>query len=257
MHETTCSSQCRACLQRRDQPRGGPVVALCPGGCDLHDTELEKGFKVVGQHFCFNKPLLDIVPPTAAWAKRIVPMWAHFAAVHGFSGIHWDTLGAGGDLDAFLRAAAPILRERGLKQTCNFVNGAAWTDSLLTGNVVAFPFWEVWDVPKIEDVFFQGLEKWKTGVFACYPGMDEKHDGEVQNKHEIGVFPLDLIIKRWVKARKHGASYLAIGDGLRHLQTMFYPDAMGILDSDIRKMQKAIFADESVTVREHWVRTPE
>eukprot|EP00439_Symbiodinium_sp_Y106_P019657 s4064_g2.t1 len=60
---------------------------------DPGDAELQKNAPVIGQHKVDGRPLLDVMPPTHAWAKRIAPRWATFAAEMEFSGIHWDTLG--------------------------------------------------------------------------------------------------------------------------------------------------------------------
>merc|ERR1719330_2163103 len=135
-------------------------------GADPGDREFEDSAEVVGQHMVNEEPLLDVVVPTPAWARRMAPGWARWARSLGFSGIHWDTLGTY-DLEmsrkqnfsGFLRAALPIVEKEGLGQTANFVDGALWDVTLKgtkegDGKVIAFPYWEIWTVPSVEDDFF-------------------------------------------------------------------------------------------------------
>lgn len=239
-------------------------------GSDVDDKELQDGFKVVGSHKVNGKPLLDVVVPNGAWAERIAPSWASFARRLGFHGIHWDTLGDfenmsrhGCDLPGFLKKALPILKSLGLGQTCNFVDGFGYDRSLLSsigwaGNTIAFPYWEVWTVPDVEDRFFREFARGKAkegapaaaeelpretaSVFVCYPGKSAEHHGERHNVHAKGVWPLDLIAKRWQKAASHGCTYLAIGDGLRHIQTEYFPDTLEIQHEDVCKIQVAVAA---------------
>lgn len=213
---------------------------------DEGDAAWTAGFEVIGKHFCYNRPVMDRIVPNGGWAKHIAPQWARFAAGLGFDGIHWDTLGADGDLPSFLLTAQPILRAEGLLQTCNFVDGAGWHDWLLSTSVVQFPYWEIWNVPLVRDTFFARLKRWKTGVFACYPGIGPVHTGEPQNNEEKGVFPLDIMVKRWQRARRHGASYLVISDGVRHIQTAYLPYTIGISWADVRKVRGAVFGEPRV-----------
>jgi len=218
---------------------------------DPHDYQMQQGFGVAGQHIVDGRPLLDIIFTNAAWADRVAPQWAGLATGLGFAGIHWDTFGElrpglTGGLPDFLRAAHNHLRARKLVQTCNFVDGAGWQEQLYTAaslrtSVVSFPYWEVWKVPVVEDRFFHGLGSWGGGVFACYPGTSPSHSGERQNTNAVGVPPLELLIKRWRKARWHGAAYLAIGDGARHIQTEYFPNTASITDDDITKIRSNIF----------------
>lgn len=227
------------------------AMATAPG-----DKELQRaaGVAVVGQHVVDGRPLLDAVAPTARWARHFAPRWAGFAASLGFSGIHWDTLGdfrgqnrsmseAGADLPGFLRAARPLLAERGLAQTANFVDGFGWDPSLLgTGwlhNVVAFPYWEVWTVPEVETLFFQEVPS--GGVFVCYPGRGPDHDGEGHNRLQKAVWPLDLLIARWQQARCGRSTYLAIGDGFRHIQGEYFPDTVEVSEDDVAKIRDSVF----------------
>lgn len=214
---------------------------------DLDDKAWEKGFHVLGQHYCYNRAVIDRIVLSTGWAKHIAPQWADFAADLGFDGIHWDTLGSDGSLADFLHTTSPILRAKGLLQTCNFVNGAGWQDWLLKQHDVEFPYWEIWDVPLVENDFFRRLPTWGSGVFACYPGQGPVHKGEPQNRQESGVFPLDIMIKRWQKARRHGATYLAIADGLSHIQTAYLPYTIGISWPDIRKIRAAVFGQARIT----------
>merc|ERR1712113_125999 len=188
----------------------------------------------------------DVVRLNRAWAARIAPRWAQFASSLGFDGIHWDTLGKARNLADFLKGALPFLNQRGLKQNCNFVGGFGWSDSLLERRIITFPYWEVWRVPQTENLFFRKMKQWGEGVFVCYPGTSVLHSNEWQNHNEVGVFPFDLLIKRWKKARRHGAAYLAIGDGMRHIQTVYLPDTVGISQKDLRKLQNAVFAHRGI-----------
>lgn len=221
-------------------------------GTDVGDKDLQAGFQVVGSHLVDGAPLLDVVVPNAAWAVRFAPRWAAFARSLGFHGIHWDTLGDfnnmskhGADLPGFLRAALPIVRSLGLAQTINFVDGFGYDPSLLSKvgwarNVVAFPYWEIWTVPAVEERFFSQVAKAAPAVFVCYPGKGPEHHEERHNVHCKGIWPLDVIVNRWQKAAYHGCTYLAIGDGLRHIQTEYFPDTLEIGQEDLDKLQKSV-----------------
>lgn len=222
-------------------------------GADPGDRSSEVGVAVVGQKEVDGHPLLDVVVPTGAWALQMVPRWASFAAELGFSGIHWDGLGetremrsAKVDFPGFLRAALPIVRANGLYQTANFVDGKFWDGTLVMeaieeANVISFPYWEVWTVPSVEDRFFAEVAPEGGGVFVCYPGRFASHVGENQNRFAVGVWPLDLVISRWQKARRHGNAYLAIGDGARLVQTEYFLDTVVISKEDVNKVRAKVF----------------
>jgi len=220
---------------------------------DPNDTAAHSGMAVAGQHYVDGQPLLDVVVTNAAWADRIAGTWAEFAASMGFSGIHWDTLGdryhvsrQGADLPGFLRHSNPVLRRHGLLQTCNFVDGYGWDRSLfggpsIVGNVIAFPYWEAWSLPAQEDVFFKEVAPQGGGVFACYPGKSPSHAGEDWNKNAKGIWPIDLLILRWQKSRCHASAYLAIGDGSRHIQDEYFPNAALMNEKDVTKVRNQVF----------------
>mmetsp|Transcript_72554 Transcript_72554/g.194742 ORF Transcript_72554/g.194742 Transcript_72554/m.194742 type:complete len:335 (+) Transcript_72554:156-1160(+) len=215
-------------------------------GTDPGDAEAQAGFQTEGTHYCGDDPLLDKVFPSPGWAERVAERWAEFAASMGFGGIHWDTLGEGGDLPGFLRAARPLLHDRGLAQSCNFVGGKAWNDSLALDGVVAFPYWEVWTVPDTLNRFIESSARWNGGVLACYPGQSADHAGEMNNKLFPGVDPLDLLIGRWILARNHSMTYLAIGDGLRRAGMEFLPTALALESWEVDKIQRAVFSPGEV-----------
>jgi len=147
---------------------------------------------------------------------------------------------------------------RGLAQTCNFVDGFGWEPSLFRlsdckHNTVAFPYWEAWSLPMQEDHFFRDVVPLGGGVFVCYPGKSVSHAGENWNYEAAGIWPLDLLIRRWRKARCHGNAYLAIGDGLRHIQDEYFPDSLLINNADIFKIKEQVFKGCSF----RWECTPE
>lgn len=219
-------------------------------GSDVNDTALQAGFKLLGQHKVDGVPLMDIIEFNEEWGHRIAPQWADFAKSLGFDGIHWDIINMAGDLPGFLRGAYPHMVARGLRQTANFINGYLWKDSLLHDGIVVFPYWEVWIVPQVEDAFFNSVRKWGGGVFVCYPGTSKTHENEQQNTGLAGVYPLDVMIMRWQKAHKYGAVYLAIGDGLRHIQTCYFPDTAAISDADVKKIRQKVFSNgKSTSIR--------
>lgn len=222
--------------------------------------------------------IMDVVDMNPAWATRIVPQWAAWAADLGFSGIHWDTFGDFGhydevngpknvfrndkgapkpDIAGFLRAAMPILRQHGLLQTLNFVNGFGWDPVMLAperlsswagevGRLVAFPYWEVWSVGK-EKEYFDGVAKDARGsVLAMYPGYSKYHcclKNERQNAAEYGVRPFDLGLRRWKKAVQSGSTYHLITDGARYLQGPFIPDALQLNLEQVEELQTFMNAD--------------
>lgn len=222
-------------------------------GTDPDDLQVQQGFTVIGKHRVNDQVLLDVVLPTAEWGKRVASPWASFAAALGFAGIHWDMLGNFKDrmsgasmVGDFLRATWQPLQERGLAQTCNFVDGFGWDESLIRGtgwssNVVAFPYWEAWTLPAVEDRFFKEVAPLAGSVLSCFPGKSPDHDGEVQNKNAGGIWPLDLLISRWEKAHCAGSAYLAIGDGSFHVQTEYLPDKANISQADVTKLRERVF----------------
>jgi len=251
--QEVCRSILKAYVQEIQHLGGRSWLYVQAMGTDPQDTNTQNGFAVAGQHLVDGRPLLDVVVPTAAWAEHIAARWADFAAEIGFSGIHWDTLGdkygvaaMGGDVPGFLRASRPVLMTRGLEQTCNFVDGFGWEPSLFglsdcNSNTVAFPYWEAWSLPTQEDHFFKEVAPLGGGVFVCYPGKSVSHAGEDWNSEAAGIWPLDLLIRRWQKARCHGSAYLAIGDGLRHIQDEYFPDSLPINNADINKITEQVF----------------
>jgi hypothetical protein len=152
----------------------------------------------------------------------------------------------------FLVATKTILQEHGLGQTCNFVDGQGWRPEMFgaqvgwQGNVVAFPYWEVWTVASKEDSFFANFGRAAGGgaVFVCYPGkpghMKDDVSCETQNCNAVGLHPFDLGTLRWLKAKAEGCAYLMIGDGLQHVQTEYFPDVQGMSPEDVVKLQAAL-----------------
>lgn len=233
--------------------RGRSWLYVQAMGADPGDRQFEEGAEVVGQHVVMQKPLLDVVVPDASWARHVAPQWAEFANALGFSGIHWDTLGAYNsrmtqrqDFPGFLREALPILKKEGLDQTANFVDGAFWDASLKgdkdgEGKVIAFPYWEVWTVPRVVNDFFREAVPEGGGVYVHYPGKTADHEGERQNEMNRGVWPFDLLIWRWQKAHATGNTHLAVGDGLRHIQSEYFPDTVDIAGPDMVKLRSTVF----------------
>lgn len=212
-------------------------------GTDPGDKLLQKGFEVLGQHMVNGRPLLDVMVPTAAWARKIAPRWAQFAANMSFSGIHWDTLGnwnnmeVHADLPGFLEAALPLLQgsaNASVAQSCNFVDGFGWSDSLLSpgwqNNVIAFPYWEIWTLPSVEQTFFTDVAPGPRGggVFVCYPGKGDD--------------AMNLLIQRWQLAHCRGDAYLVIGDGEARLQTEYFPDTQALTADQVRRIQQEVLS---------------
>lgn len=194
------------------------------------------------------------MPPTAHWAKRITPRWATFAAEMEFSGIHWDTLGDfgagkasrnGADLYGFLEAAKPILQANGLEQTANFVDGFGWDDRLRNSGFIAFPYWEVWSVPRVSRRFFREACPGPAGgcVFVCYPGKDSQHSDGEQNSGFVGEQPTQLLLDRWTLAKCMNHTYLAVGDGANHIQTEYFPFTRPLDNHVIEQLQHLLVGD--------------
>jgi len=221
---------------------------------DPGDAELQKNAPVIGQHKVDGRPLLDVMPPTHAWAKRIAPRWATFAAEMEFSGIHWDTLGDfgagrasrnGADLYGFLEAAKPILQAQGLEQTANFVDGFGWDERLWNSGLIAFPYWEVWSVPRVSRRFFREACPGPAGgcVFVCYPGKDSQHSHQQQNRGFVGEQPTQLLLDRWTLAKCTNHTYLAVGDGANHIQTEYFPFTRPLDIQVIEQIQSVFVGD--------------
>jgi len=196
--------------------------------------------------------LLDYAVLDSDWALRHVPKWAKFAKSVGASGIHWDTLGDTGssmydgtNIPNFLKSAYAVLSQEGLKQTLNFVDGFGWDRALLHfegGPLVAFPYWEIWTNPSVEERFFVEVEGYSF-VYASYPGFSQFHCctyNEQQNAEAYGIWPLDLGLARWERAFRSGGSYVFIGDGMRHAQSPFLPDAVSLSRQDAVKIQQRL-----------------
>lgn len=246
----------RAYIEEISRSGGRSWLYLQAAATDPGDTQLQQGFQLTGQHVVDGRPLLDAVAPNIEWAEKIAPRWADWAAEMGFSGIHWDTLGKFSptmaqytDLPGFLRAAKPIVMSRGLEQTANFVDGFGWDPALIDpkampdGRTISFPYWETWSLPDQEDFFFIEVAPPPQGggVFVCYPGKSPSHEGEFQNTAFAGIWPLDLMISRWIKARRSGNAYLAVGDGIHHLETQYFPANAPIDDTDVAKIRRQVF----------------
>lgn len=202
---------------------------------------------------------VSMVHINSAWAIRIVDQWADFANKTGFNGIHWDTEGDLGDpedhaahtdIAGFLKTAVPYLQKYNLTQTLNFVDGYGWDPRLLLGSwrVIAFKYWEVRTDP--HDSNFEkhltddhALDPYGGFVWVCYPGWTQYHccaHNERQNADNYGKWPIDLGIDRWQKATRYGGSYLFVGDGKRHVQGPFLPDASFMMEKDIKKIQAKV-----------------
>jgi len=234
---------------------GRSWLYLQAAATDPGDQVMQQGFALAGQHVVDNRPLLDAIAPNAQWALKIAPQWSDFAADLGFSGIHWDTLGKFSavmqtqtDMPGFLRTTKAAVVARGLEQTANFVDGFGWDPSLIDdsqvgGRTISFPYWETWTLPSQEDFFYDQVAPASGGggVFVCYPGKTQQHVGEWQNQAAVGIWPFDLMIMRWQKARKTGNAYLAVGDGIRHIETQYFPANAPISKADVAKLRKKVF----------------
>lgn len=221
------------------------AMATSPGDVAMEQAALARGSGKVGTKMVNGKPLLDIMRPSAGWAELIAPKWASLAKDFSFSGIHWDSLASSSSptmqLPAFLRVSQGVLAAQGLGQTANFVDGAQWDSSLWTQKYIAFPYWEVWTVPAVEDMFFQQVAPHGGAVFVCYPGHNAEHIAEGQNANAVGTWPLDLLILRWKKARAFGNTYLVIGDGRKYLQDEYFPHTSLISAEDAQKIVRNVF----------------
>jgi len=236
-------------------------------GTDPGDTESQNGFKVQGQYLVKDdagedKPLVDVIAPTSKWGKHMAPRWIKYAADMGFSGIHWNTLGnfdgeLGGTSDVlgFLRATLPLVTEAGLGQTFNFVDGFQWDPSAVSDKLVAFTFWPAWSRPAKEEAFSKQVPA--GSVFLCFPGTDEDHHGEWWQEEDVkGKHPFELIVERWSHARCHGNTYLAVGDGNRHITTDYYPDAKEMSEDEVKTLIEKVFDNPPCALEEEKKKTP-
>jgi hypothetical protein len=221
-------------------------------GTDPSDEDAQAGFKVYGQYEVEDKPLIDVMAPTAEWAKHWAPRWIEFAKDLGFSGIHWNTLGnfegklgEVSDVPGFLRVTKPLVEEQDLGQTFNFVDGFEWDKSLVDDNLIAFTFWPAWTKPAEEDAFIRDVPP--GSVFLRFPGKDKDHEGEWWQEDQKGRHPFDLVIERWGTARCHGDTYLAIGDGHKHVTTDYYPDAKELSEEEIAIIVDRVFNNPPCT----------
>lgn len=203
---------------------------------DPGDTEAQRFTYVIGNQVVEGKGLLDAVEPTSELARNIAPHWARFAKGLGFSGIHWATVNgyaSGGgaqkesDVKEFLRESSVALKQHGLEQTWNFLNGFGWDKPLVRDGVVAFTIWEPFD--HMTDPF-QALN---AGVVKSFPVQeDEDFQGA-----------LDHLSEAWARARCFGMHILAVGDGSRLLRNDYYPSALNMTDTDIRLLTESVFGE--------------
>lgn len=164
--------------------------------------------------------------PNAAWARHMVNRWAEPVKNLGFDGIHWDTLGRIADhypsetaaIHAFIRTAHTLLQPLGLKQTLNFVD-LAWWDRALVRDHLEFAYAETWSNDTADRYFTEMAHpdlSAKGGVWAMYP----------TTAVPAGQTATDLIRTRHERARRHGLSYLIVGDGARRMQKEYWPDTL-------------------------------
>lgn len=175
------------------------------------------------QHDVNGQPLLYCYIPDQKWAQRMCDIWVPYALYLGFSGIHWDSLGycngafGNGEIfTIFLNSTARLLKEHGLLQTFNFVDGFGYNPQLVLDGIITFPYWEVWTLPDVEDAFFNAMSQLpedKKGVFVCYG--TGKHNPPSYSFNE-------LICLRWDKCIKQGCKYLLIGDGCRTVKNEYF-----------------------------------
>jgi len=224
-------------------------------GTDVGDKHSQKHFQVHGQYLAEDKPLVDVIAPTKEWGEYWAPRWIKFAKEVGFSGIHWNTLGdfkgkvgEHSDVPGFLKATLPLVKAEGLGQTFNFVDGFQWDKSVVDDGLVAFTFWPAWSRPAKEETFIKNVPP--GSVFLLFPGKDEEHEGEWWQEDAKGKHPFELIVNRWSTARCHGNTYLAVGDGNRHIVTDYYPDAKEMTEEEINMLIDRVFDNPPCTIVE-------
>lgn len=155
--------------------------------------------------------------PNAAWARYMVETWAPAIMELGFTGIHWDTLGAQAQnylaekegFAAFLRTAKTGLERYGLKQTANFVS-LAWWDEALISQALEFPYAEVWN--RSEELAYFNLMKGSAlvnfwGVIVFYPSI----------MVPPGSSPTATIVSRFQEAHQNHLRYGVVANGKRRL----------------------------------------
>ncbi|CAK0821148.1 unnamed protein product [Prorocentrum cordatum] len=237
-------------------PPGGPGRPADLGGrswlvvnamaTDPGDWTLQDGVVVAGRFNVGEKALMDVVVPDGKWAGKFAPAWADWAKSVGCSGIHWSSMGdyngsigKGADFSGFLQASHQIVKDKGLGQIANFADGFGWNATLVQRRIIAFPYWVVFTVPEQEDRFFN--ETPKGSVLVLYPGESADHGEEPWNRFVRGVSPLDVLVLRWQRARCHGDSYLAVGDGSKRVTSDYTPMASEMSPDEIAKVRKMVF----------------
>jgi hypothetical protein len=145
----------------------------------------------------------------------------------------------GADVSGFLSEAHKILKERELQQVANFPDGFGWESSLVDNAIVAFAYWVVFDTPDKENLFYQVTPK--GSVLVLYPGTSEDHSDEPWNRFVVGIRPLEVMIFRWQRARCHGDSYLAVGDGMRRVTSDYAPMAREMSEGEIQMVREQVF----------------
>lgn len=185
-------------------------------------------------HVADGRPIYDLIPASAKWARQVVPAWAEFVSSLGFSGVHWagpeflegsaPLTAHGADLPGFLRAAEPSLQANGLQQTCDFVDGVGWKPELVENGIVSFPVWSASEGEPCSAQMERG------GVYTCFEGASAGGDVDV-----------GTIIRRWGRARCAGSTYLAAGDGSMRLRNAFYSDAAELTEDEEIQIRSSVF----------------
>lgn len=76
---------------------------------------------------------------------------------------------------------------------------------------------------------------------VLYPGESADHGEEPWNRFVRGISPLDVLVLRWQRARCHGDSYLAVGDGSKRVTSDYTPMASEMSPDEIAKVRKMVF----------------
>ena len=218
-------------------------------GADEGDLPKKMYQKLDDAHLINNEVLLYCYLPDEKWAKRQCDIWVPFAKEVGFYGIHWDTLGKRKGLPeesylTFLKACHPIVKENGLEQTMNFVDGFGWSPEAMKYSM--FPYWEVWSTEK-EDLFFDEMSKLdkqnkKLAVFACYPKYNHKG---------FDMTPDVLRRERLRKCIDKGVRYLLVGDGTRFVQSEYFPNTVAMTDEDIAEFSGLMKKSDAEPTRQN------
>jgi len=219
---------------------------------DVGDEDLQQGMMRLPPYKVGNRPLLDLVVPNRTWGELISERWANFSSSLGFQGIHWSTFGnwgdageKGADYPGFLEASLPVLQEYGLGQTCGFIDGFGYEESLFQKPVVAFNYWVRWEKPALPLSYWETDAAKNPGVYCSWPGHSAQHTNEHWNKNHVGITAFDLIKSWWRKARDMNSTFLAIGDGNRHLQDDYYPNSVPLNDEQIRILEEEVLGYHS------------